>query len=254
MFGRGNVVLKPGEFLNFRHPSRYSSSLLGLPPTEGWRVKARICLRLTLQNGRNVATPREGAAFEFDWLCPDKARFEAMRLRLKALLKAPEPEPAAVHAYILVALLKVPEVAGELTADDLLAAIARRKGHFDGRQELAGFVDKHFPTDRNVIRFYLDRLKEADLNAALEVTGRIWDKSFIEPLVAMCEGGGNDYPRREYPLRALYEHRNDWRGEAGIRSRLNRAVLTFLPILGQRPLGMDKRTLADRRTTPICSA
>src|SRR5262249_31858946 len=143
------IILKPGETCRVvDQPSDCSAALLRLPGEDGLRVRAVVHLRLDFKSadGSVRETPKEGVPVTFEWHYPDEAGFQAMRARLRKLLQ--NPEDWSHRLYLLATYLKVPEVAREMTRDELLNAVVCRR-HRDawGRSQVAAALGRQFPRD-----------------------------------------------------------------------------------------------------------
>lgn len=227
------IVLRPKEVRRVsRQPSDYASALLGLAPKDGWRVRARFHLHVDLQGGGRVTTAEQGAPFEFDWIHPDEGGFAAMRGRLAKLLQEPGQE-VATHTYLLGALLRVEAVGAAVPRDDLLAALAKRKGPFDGRGEVAEHLARHHGKDQAVLAFVRDCLKAGDpATTDYDLGAGLWDRSFVEPLVRLYESDAAG--RHMYLLATLHAHRADWPEGAGFPARLSKVVRRHTPLLERK--------------------
>lgn len=229
--------LEPGTNRAVAQPSDYSAAILGLPPKDGWLVKASIHLDIELGDGSRLSLPDEGVPFEFEWLYPDQAGFRAMRARLLALLKNPKSRPE--HAHILGTLLGIAGVGDACRVEDLLAALDRREGSFDGRWALAEHLGAHHPDDEKVLAYYRTHLGNGDTEAVhdLLVAPGIWRNEFIEALLAIYEDGGlRDMGR---VLRLLHQHRAQWPADSTIPQRLSAALLRKYEILEKKPDEID---------------
>lgn len=223
---KSNISLSPqASYIVKEQPSRRSSSLLGLPPREGLRVKAKIYMRLALKNTKRIDLAPEGVPFEFDWQFPDEMGFLNMQRRLKSLLKKPQTRVDQCHGYILAALLKIPEVADSLSLEELFEAIDTRRGGFDGRGYLVKYLLSRNSDHEKIIEFYLTHLKAMDIRVCddLFFHSRFWDTEFIEPLVVIHESKKSSPPFRA--LQVLSEHRSDWKEDRVIAHRLSTVLL-----------------------------
>ncbi len=236
------IVLRPKEVHRVAgQTSDYASALLGLAPKDGWRVRARLHITVDLEGGGQLKTVEQGVPFEFDWVYPDEAGFAALRGRLKTLLK--EPEQKATHTYILGALLRLEAVSGAVARDDLLAALAKREGSFDGRSEVAKHLAKHHGKDPGVIEFVRECLKAGDAGAThYDLGAGLWDKSFVEPLVSLYESAAD---RHMNLLTVLHAHRADWHQNAGIPARLSKVVRKRMPLLERKVAELKEDQLSD---------
>ncbi len=230
-----NRLVKKGKYRVSQQVSDRAAYCLGLPPADGLLVKARFYISIEFADGQRVKTPgREGVPFEFEWRYPDKAGFEAMKKRLKHILKNPIRWQ---HSWILYPLLDTPEVVNSVTIDDLLDGIKRRKNSVD-RQCLMKYINKHYCDDKKVIDFFLKRLKEGDTIIARSLAGEgkdIWHKNFIEPLVTIYEKH-----RNVWELWLLYRHRAEWEKSQNIPQRLSGALLKNYDFLKKKPEELDK--------------
>jgi len=221
-----DIVLSPGTVYTVaEHPSRSSSALLGLSPEDGLLVKATLYLSLQSEGGGRRSSPTEGIPFSFQWQYPDANGFLHMQQRLNSLLQEPESEAYHCHAYILGVLLGIPEVSCHLSHNDVFAAIDRRSGGFDGREELVKYLQRNDFDRQQIVDFYLSRLRNMDTRVCRDLrrSHAVWDVAFIEPLVIMHETD-----RRSPPFRALSVlagHDDDWKNDRAITHRLSAVLL-----------------------------
>lgn len=230
------IVLPPGKtYRALEQPSDYSAALLGLPPATGWTVRGRIFIALNLSDGRELrAAEAAGLPFRFDWLYPDDAGFKAIQARFGKLLRAPENKPH--HGRILGAYLRIPEVARSATVDELLVALALRRGAFEGRGDIAAHLAKRFGNDPAVTAYYSQRLQDGDdvvFSDLLQTT--LWDNSHVKPLVRLYE---SDPSKHHGALAVLHKHRGDWIKDADISRRLSAVVQREYPAARQNPRGL----------------
>jgi hypothetical protein len=220
------IVLEPSKVhVVTDQPSDYSAALLGLAPEEGWRVRARFHVNLDLKGRGRMGSADEGLPFEFHWGRPDKAGFAELRARLMKILEGPEKK---MHrAYLLSALLDVPDVARTASCADLLAAVAKRESGAEGREMIARHLGKRFKGDPAVVAFYKERVEAGDAHAVYDL-GAVWDKAFVEPLVRLYEEQGE---RHAHVLPLLHNHRSDWAKNADLAARLSAAYRKLRPIV-----------------------
>ncbi len=231
---RWPVLLPPGIHQVADPPSDDSASILGLPPKEGLTIKAKLDLRFDIQERPDTTTSpgrvrhfsKENVAFQFDWLYPDEEALGRARHRLKDLLA--EPGNDFAETRYLGMLLRVDEVRSAVGVADLLAALQRRTGPFSGRQWLAEHLDKRFPNDRSVTRYYQDCLEAGDIRVMddLFYAQGIWQDDFVEPLVKMFQRDPWHY--HYWILSILNRH---WKGEPDpkITGRLSAAWVHVCP-------------------------
>lgn len=144
-----------------------------------------------------------------------------------------QPTKSVQRNYFASALLAIPEVVSALSVDDWLAAIERQEGPWNLRDTLVCYVDACFPTDPNVLAYYRQRLVPTDERVLDELgrAPRIWDESFVEPIVKMFEA----VPRRHgRALFVLHDHGRPQRDPA-IARRLSAALLTTDPLARSEP-------------------
>ena len=235
------IVLAPKEIRTVvDQPSDYSAASLGLGPKEGWHVLARLYLTADLKGGARFTTPDLGFPFEFDWHYPDEAGFDAMRTRLKSMMKVPEHDPEG--CYILGALLQVESVGASVSRDDLLTALAGRKGGFSGHSELTKHLAEHFGKDESVIAFVRNQLGAGDIDGGMDfLSAGIWDSSFVEPLVMVYE---SSRARSVEVLRVLHAHRADW-PDTSIPARLSAVVRAREPVVERNVAELEGDQLTD---------
>ncbi len=224
------IVLNPNKaHAVIDQPSDYSSALLGVGQKGGWLVRARFHVTVDLKGGGQLKTADQGVPFDFDWVYPDEAGFAAMRDRLRKLLRDPEKKMAG--AYLIGALLDVPEAAKAVSCADLLAAVAKREGGAEGRVAIARHLGKHHKGDPAVVAFYKDRLAAGDQHAVLDASS-VWDTAYVEPMVRLYEDQGERHPA---VLEILHHHRADWPADAKVASRLSAAFRKRHPIVDKKP-------------------
>lgn len=224
------ITIAPGLQRIAEHPSLLSAALLGLAPRDGYRIEARLRFGAHAAGHGTVASPPEGVPFAFDWVHPGDEGLAVARARLTELLA--QPTQSVQRSFLASALLATPEVGGGLSVDDLLAAIERQAGPWNVRDHLVRFLDARFPTDPKVLAYYRARLVPADERVLDELARapRIWDESFVEPIVQMFEAS----PRRQgKALSVLHEHGRPQRDPA-IARRLSTALLTTDPLAGHQ--------------------
>lgn len=246
------ITIAPGLQRIAEHPTLYSAALLGLAPRDGYRIEARLHFSTEVAGHDKVATPTEGVRFEFDWVHPGEEGLAVARARLTELLA--QPTQSVQRNYFASALLAIPEVGGVLSVDELLAAIERQAGALSVRDQLVRYLDARSPTDPKVLAYYRARLVPTDERVLDELARapRIWDESFVEPIVTMFEAS----PRRQgKALSVLHAHGRPQRDPA-IARRLSTALLTTDPLarpeldqvwsFGVRALGLtgDERMVA----------
>ena len=271
LLGSARETLPAGIHRNLRQVSDYSAALMGLPPQDGWHVRARLHLDLQLSDGRDIATPAAGVPFSFEWRRPDETGYAAIRKRLTELLQKPEDQPH--HTYILDAYLKVPEVARAFTCDDLLKALAGRKGSFDGRWSLLRHLAAQHAADPKVVAFFLPRLREGSVQALDDLSlCSLWDRSFAAPLLRSYRTNPQRYQRvpgiLEYhwsasfavplaelvaadadaygdDLYPLSRHRGDWASDTKLAGRVGNAVRKSCPLVEREVQKLTGKELQD---------
>jgi hypothetical protein len=237
------IILLPGKTsCVVQQPSDYSAALLGLAPPSGWSIRARVFLVVNLEDGRQLRPTEEaGVPFAFDWLSPDEAGFEAVRARLKRLLLAPLNRPQ--HAYILGLYLRIPEVARVATAEELVAAIGRRRHPFEGRADIVKYVAKRFANDPAVTGYYRQCVKEGDpviLDDLHHPT--LWDRSYVEPLVRHYELNPAKF---DHALSLLHKYRDDWIQDGKTVRGLADVVRRRFPAVQREVRRLEKEELED---------
>lgn len=236
-----DILIPTGTYRVVQHPSRYSTTLLGLPSRDGVLVKATFHLSLELKDGARLHLPASGVPFEFQWLFPCENGFARMRGRLSELLATPEPKSHQVHGYILGTLLKIPAVSESIPLQSLLSAMNKRTGHFDGRENLVGHLIANYPQSDVVRRYYLDRLTKHDLAACSDLrrAPSLWDRSFVEPLISVYEKNTKSPPFTA--LAVLAKHHEDWAGRQDVARRLSSVLLRrFGMVLRKKPQELMK--------------
>ncbi len=241
------ILISPGVHNVVEHPSRYSSTLLGLPPKEGWFVKARLHLSLQMEDHEDLETPEEGVPFEFEWRYPNDKGFERMQARLMELLRNPQEKSHHCHAYILGTLLEIPEISDSISLKTLQSALNKRSGGFDGRREVAKRILRKGCDREELVRFYRSRLQGMDYRVCDDLRVNsigFWDTSFIEPLVVMHEKNRKSPPF--VSLRVLFQHSDDWKDDEEVTRRLSAVLLRrFGTILKRTPEDLKKKSAGE---------
>jgi len=230
------ITVKPGKHRISEQPSDYSTALLGLPPRGGYLVKASVRFSTEVVGQDAIDTKHPGAAIEFEWLYPTEEQFAQMRQRLKQLLE--RPKNRAYHAYILNALLKVPEVAKAAPVTAMLDALQRRKEPFEGREYLADSISERFATDPEVIKHFRQRLLAGDQRAIEDLVRakKVWSNELLEPLLTLFE----EQPRGRRPVIAIIAERHmGERPDPAVAKRLSRAWLRDARYLDKQPQEVD---------------
>jgi hypothetical protein len=235
------IVLPPGKtYRAVQQPSDYGSALLGLPPAAGLSVRGRVFVSVTLRGKRQLQpADAAGVRFAFDWVYPDDAGFKALRARLSRLLRSPENRP--YHTYILGAYLRIPQVARGTTADELVSAMARRREPFEGREEVAAYVAKHFSKHPAVAAYYRQRLQDGDAVVFSDLRhAELWNPAHVKPVVGLYESD----PRKYHDaLGLLNKYRKDWIKDHDFVRRLSAVVRRAYPVLGQDVRRLEKEGL-----------
>jgi hypothetical protein len=217
-----------------------ASANLGLPPKEGFHVDAVAIGDTRLNDGQVFATPKKGARFSFEWVCPTPMEVESVKPRFKELLNHPDNQFAS--GYRLDALVKVQELGDSASLDELLSAL---KSHswVDGKDAVMTIVGRRFPDDPKVISYFVEQLSRRDGDAFFSFPREIWSNPvFVKPLVVRYEKYGND----SMELQAL---RADWVTNRQIIARLSTALFKHHPVL-TRSVG----DLSDSNLCEWCSA
>ena len=211
-------------------PSSVSGALLGLPPQGGLLIKAELFAHVEVKNEGVVVDSLERCPFEFRWQFPDEAGFEKMRSRLKNLL---ESSPADLHsAYMLRALLKIPNVAKVASAEELLEALDASVHPNWGRAFLLKHIDEHFANNPVVANRFRERLAARDKAVVedLKKTPRIWSPSMLKLLIVRFE---TEPTSSRAILDVLDQHGPPQKHNEQLARRLSAALLkqpAFLPM------------------------
>lgn len=231
------ITVKPGKHRISEQPSDYSTALLGLPPRGGYLVKASVHFRTDVVGQDAIDTGYPGTAIEFEWLYPTEEQLAEMRQRLKQLLQ--EPKNRAYHAYILNALLKVPEVAEAAPTTAMLDALQRRKEPFEGREYLADSISERFATDPDVIKHFRQRLLDGDQRAIEDLVRakKVWSNELLEPLLTLFEGQSRG---RRTVITMIAERHMGERPDPAVAKRLSRAWLRDARYLDKQPQEVDR--------------
>ena len=235
------TLLQSGVHSIAGQPSDYSSALLGLPTRDGWMVKAVVDLSFGVkEHGRT--SPMNRHAFEFEWRYPDEAGFERMRTRLKNLLA--QPFKYVEQAYLVNAMLQIPEVAKAANVRALLAALDIHEGPFSGHDAILKYLNMNCADNADVIAYFEKRLGIGQLQAVsdLLVCPRIWTSAFVEPLLRICETNPSrtDVVARYAVAKVegieiLAQRNPDQPADPAIAQRLSAAWLKAAGRLGQKP-------------------
>jgi hypothetical protein len=223
----GPVIVKAGKGTRFSGGASYVSAVqLGVPPRDGWRVRAAIELRLHLSDGRYVHTPSAGVPFEFDWLPPDAAGYKALGERLRTMLAA--PERGELFRLQLVRMLEIPEVTREVSREELIRSLSRCSGMGVRVDAIASHLARRYPNDAKMLAYCRERLSAGEALAVFDVIcAGFWEPSFTEPLVRLYEAD----PGRSGVLTILARHQAEWAEGIKASERLSAALLKGEPLL-----------------------
>jgi hypothetical protein len=219
----GPLLIPPGTYRVVEQPSSYSSALLGLAPQRGQRITATIQLELVLEDGTAINTKSQPTPFEFKWLRPDEDGFERMRGRLKHLVANPKFR-GFHHYYIVGRLLRIDEVSSELTLPEVLAGLEKLGDFLTGRDTLARFADRRFPSDPALVASLEERLRRRDRTVLhdMQYMPNTWNDKLLDPLLAMFEA---DYRNWRLAMKVLEMHGSPQKSHAAIARRLSRAIV-----------------------------
>ncbi len=221
-----DIVILPGStYTVTEHLSRYSSALLGLPLKEGLVVKALFFIDIELAKKKRLSLSSKGIPFTFMWQYPDANDFIYLKQRLMSLLQQPESKAHHCHSYVLGTLLKIPEISNDLSIEEISAAIDLRHGGFDGREDLIEYLETRNFERKKIIDSYHLRLNRMDTRVCDDLlhSQKIWDATFIEPLIIMHEQDTKSPPFKA--LAVLARHSEDWNDNSTITHRLSAVLL-----------------------------
>lgn len=239
------ILVNPGTHRILRQPSTYAAALLGLPPSGGWIIEARVRFSIELGDQQRFAPPSEGLPIRFEWrpVAPDG--YEVLQARVRGYLDQREWRPCGV--YLVGALLKIPEVGETFSARELLDSLGQRDGAFDGRYLLVGEIARRFSRDPATLTFYGEQLRAGDRIAISDLARAhdIWDPVFIEPLIAHYEHARWEDARTS--LSVLSAHRTGWPAAMHIPSRLSARVFKECPSLADLSSTVADQGLIDSR-------
>jgi len=215
-------VVPPGLYRVSGYPSMYATALLGLPPRAGWLIKAELHMRVAVKGDGLLVDWPIANEFQFEWTYPDEAGFARARATLEELLK--HPEDKVQHAYLLHCLLSVPDVSRELDAAELLAALPDRNDGFSGRGYVLEHLGERYAGDATVVDYFRRRLEAGDAQVAedLKRAARVWDPSFLEPLLIIFERDPRSW---NDVLTVLEQHGTPQKTDAKLAGRLSAGML-----------------------------
>ncbi len=174
------------------------------------------------------------------------------------MLARPEESSAAVHGYMLGALLNVPDVTRALPVSTLLEGLHRRRtAGFAGRDDIAAVLRIHHDDDPEVLRYYQGQLQAGDQRAVSDLArgfGRlgppfhrdapeIWRPSFVGPLLELFETKAGTLNVERDVLLLLSRHHGDWPEEKRIAARLMKRLLALHPALQASPEELDDEAI-----------
>ena len=190
------------------------------------------------------------------WLRPDAGQVEELKRQAASFVRRafdPSNPLSLADGVKLRALLGMSEVRASLPIDDVLAANRRRQqSEWDFEySEMRGILFERFQTDRKVVAFYQEALRERGPAAIRDLSDRgspPWDDSLLEPIVSLLERISRDPSPRPWELQStmiraleyLDRTRSRRPDDPAIASRLSAAVLRFMP--APDPVGMSTWT------------
>ena len=224
---KSKIILSPGIHQVFTAVSNYASALLGLPPQEGFRLHLDVHLsiayteqqqrfHLSLQNQKGIS----------EWHYPNTDDVGRMGAHVRYLLL--NPHNRGNHAYILQTFLTLPSVITDLSVDDVLEGIQRRKYHpFNGRQTVLKFIGTHYRDSLPIISYFRDQLYENP--RSMNDCYLVWNTGFIEPLLHIYEVHQKELSTQEslslQALAILDYHYRDWVDTPRISQRLSNGLI-----------------------------
>jgi hypothetical protein len=192
----------------------------------GTRVDVLVEISTQTKEGQSFETAKQ-TTFSFELRQPTEAQLRLMSDELKKHLNA-----AAISDeddIRIVTLLAAPAVVQSLTVDDYLSALKVVR-NWSLRYVLLPHLFTRHAEDPKVLEYYREMFKQnPDSIYEDSVIPAVWNKEFLQPLLAGCEQGKWGY------FRGLSQHVPMWRNDANALSRVSAVLLKQHPIL-QRDL------------------
>jgi hypothetical protein len=221
------IFIQPGLYETCQYLSDHTATLLGLPPEDTIAVRAVVHMKVNWQHAERISTPPDGVEFDFLWIYPDSAGFEAMRERMRYLLVHPL---RVQHSIIERTLMSIPEVADAIPTVEILDrltvgfpyfVLSELRDPWRTRPNLMAYIDSCRANDPIVLDHIGRKIDSGYLVSSLCRYGRnLWSERFVEPVLDAYESS-----RSPYCLTYMWEHRDQWPEEQSIASRLSALVL-----------------------------
>ena len=218
-------TLPTGSTVVWQHTSDYASALM----TERDRdtlIKAKLHFSITMADGRNYRTneSEEPPTATFLWKRWRPDQVAVMRARLRELLNAPPSHHSA--GYVVDRLLKVSDVAADISAKELVDAIPKHMDSaFSGRQPILDHLNTHHHNSTQLSNFLHDQLitaqsshRNSNVQTLLWRLTKVWRDDFLPPLLATYE---RDPSMRSVILRHLSLHDLPDRDDQALARRLS---------------------------------
>ena len=223
---------------------------LGLPPHDGWLIKATITLTIIIRggrlNGNDLPFPfsRSETHFQFEWAYPEKDGFKRLQPRLRDLLAKPDKDRPSVCMFH--ALLQIPDVTSGLSEKDFLAALdiyRDRLSSYD-RQGVLDYLNKERAGSDEVLGHFRRQLEAGNPLAASDLlrADKIWSPVISDLLLRSCERDPQD---ASAAISAFFVRSRGKPADPAIAQRLSFAWLKAASLLGQKPANLPLTARGD---------
>jgi hypothetical protein len=174
-------LLPAGESRRMEYSSGYSLGLLGIPSpdSKGFTIKARVHLSIEHAYRSFSTTPPEGVPIQFDWVPPDKAGIDDMKLRLREVLRG--GDPGQRQHYVMATLLDYSAVGSTMTTTDLIAGLYAWEQQGD---KILKYLDDHRKHEEGLVDYALALISKRDYlrMSVLRNSTSLHDARLIDPL------------------------------------------------------------------------
>jgi hypothetical protein len=222
-------TIPPGITRRLRYSSVYSFAVLGWPATPGLTVSGKVLFNLEIMGRDSLATPREGIAFQFDWLPADDAAIASAQQRLVRVLEFPV-DPFG-DSFLMHTLLSNPRVASAVTVDQFLDGL-KRHDQIE-RPTIREYINENFATDERVTAFVLDVIRTRDrlLLREIALADRIHDARLVQPLFEWVKSDRDPYHCSHFAMTILKRHWDLIPDSKAMRRELGKMTLARCPFV-----------------------
>ncbi len=222
------LTIPPGVIESPRALSNSGACSLGLPPAEGWRVEGTVWFHLKTDLGETIRIDLPGIAFTFDWVPPDADGIKRMQATLRRLLTEQDDGNWEHQGYYVIALLRLPEVAKDLSTEELLEAVSRRSDGGGNRRYLFEVLEKYHADDPVVVETFSKWMDEQRKYVFKDLRSQpwIWDPAWVERFVRKVEQVQPSlFLQDNLSINILHAHRDTW-PKGDVSQRLTAAILS----------------------------